>query len=160
MSFLVVMGLFTAGLFAAAYFTKRRLGLLGLALAAGATLSSLWVGTLTPLVAQSGVLLVRPPLSSVLAVSLTLLPAVLLLFSGPTYKNHLHKIIGSSVFALLAIAFMLEPLMAGLVIDDSAKPIAAALQQYQQTAISIGLILAVIDLIITKAPKPPKEHGH
>jgi len=160
MSFMVVMGLFTAGLFAAAYFTRRRLGLLGLALAAGATLSGLWVSTLTPLVAQSGVELVRPPLSSVLAVTLTMLPAVLLLFSGPAYKNHLHKIVGSAVFALLAIAFMLEPLLAALVIDESAKPVADALRQHQQTAISIGLILAVIDLIITKAPKPPKEHGH
>lgn len=158
MSFLIVLAIVTATLFVTVYITKRRLGVLGLALAAGAMLSSLWVGDLTPLVAQAGIEIVRPPLSSVVATVVTLLPAIILLFGGPSYKASWQRMIGSLAFAVLAIVLLLGPIGAALVIDDSGKPIYEFLHQYQNIFITAGLSLAVIDLLLTRNPRGHREH--
>lgn len=159
MSFLLVMALIVAGLFACVYFTRRRLGVLGLALAAGAILSSLWVGDLTPLVAQAGIEIVRPPLSSVVATALTLLPAAILLFGGPSYKAGWQRFLGSFLFAVLAVTLLLQPLAAALVIDESGKPLYEFLKQYQNIFITVGLGFAVLDLLFTRNPRAShREH--
>ena len=158
MSFLIVLAIVAAALFVTVYITKRRLGVLGLALAAGAILSSLWVGDLTPLVAQAGIEIIRPPLSSVVATVVTLLPAVILLFGGPSYKASWQRMIGSLAFAVLAIVLLLEPIGAALVVDDSGKPIDEFLHQYQNIFITAGLSLAVIDLLLTRNPRGHREH--
>lgn len=158
MSFLIVLAIVTAALFITVYITKRRLGVLGLALAAGAMLSGLWVGDLTPLVAQAGIEIVRPPLSSVVATVVTLLPAIILLFGGPSYKASWQRMIGSLAFAILAIVLLLEPIGAALVVDDSGKPIYEFLHQYQNIFITAGLSLAVIDLLLTRNPRGHREH--
>jgi hypothetical protein len=153
--FLIVIGL----LFATAFFTKRRFGVLGLALSAGAMLSTLWVGDLTPIVANAGIILVRPPLESVVSAGLILLPAIFLLFSGPTYKSMLQRIIGAGLFAMLAIALLLEPLGSALVIDNVGKPVYDFFVQQRILIVTITLILAIGDLLVTKTPKhkPGKE---
>ena len=158
MSFLIVLAIVTAALFVTVYVTKRRVGVLGLGLAAGAILSNLWVGDLTPLVAQAGIEIVRPPLSSVVATVVTLLPALILLFGGPGYKAGWQRIVGSLVFAVLAIVLLLGPLSAALVIDDSGKPLFEFLHQYQNILITAGLGFAIIDLLLTRSPKGHKEH--
>lgn len=158
MSFLIVLAIIAAALFITVYITRRRLGVLGLALAAGAILSNLWVGDLTPLVAQAGIEIVRPPLSSVVATAVTLLPAIILLFGGPGYKTTWQRAIGSLVFAGLAIVLLLEPLSAALVIDDSGKPLYEFLQRYQNVIITTGLSLAIIDLLLTRTPRGHREH--
>ncbi|HEU5121886.1 MAG TPA: hypothetical protein VFT59_03490, partial [Candidatus Saccharimonadales bacterium] len=101
MSYLIVIGIIFAALFSTAYLTKRRVGVLGLALAAGSIIASLWVRDLTPLVAQAGVEVIRPPLSSIVAVVLILLPSVLLFFSGASVKEKLPRAVSALVFAVL-----------------------------------------------------------
>lgn len=160
MSFIVVVGIFAAVLFVCMYFTRRRLGVLGLALAAGAMLSTLWTDSATPVVAQAGVELVRPPLEAVVATALTLLPAFILLFGGPTYKLKPQRLLGSIVFAVLAVALLLEPFGSALVIDATGKPVYEFLKEYQNSIVTIGLIAAIVDLLITRNPKHPKEHAH
>src|SRR5690554_4880900 len=100
--FLVVL----IGTFLLSYLTKRRFGVLGLALAAGALISEHWAGILTPFLQQQGVVLVAPPLSIVVAIALTLLPTVILLFSGPAYGKALQRILGSLLFTILAFTFV------------------------------------------------------
>src|SRR3954465_8231908 len=117
MSFLIIFLIIIGILFATAYFTKRRFGVLGLALAAGAMLSTLWVGDLTPIIAQAGIVLVKPPLESVVSAALILLPALLLLSSGPSYKSQVQRLVGAGAFAVLAAALLLDPLGSALVID-------------------------------------------
>ena len=158
MSFLVVLGVVAAALFVTVYVTKRRIGVLGLGLAAGAILSSLWVGDLTPIVAQAGIKIVRPPLSSVVAVTLTLLPALILLFGGPGYKTTWQRITGSCIFAMLAVVLILEPLSAALVIDEAGKPLFEFLQRNQNILITMGLGFAIVDLLLTRTPRGHKEH--
>jgi hypothetical protein len=158
MSFLIIFLIMIAALFATAFFTKRRFGVLGLALAAGSVLATLWVGDLTPIIAEAGIAMVRPPLSSVISAGLVLLPAVLLLASGPTYKLLPQRIIGAAAFAILATALLLEPLGSALVIDDTAKPVYEFFVQNRAIIITAGLALAILDLLVAKTPKHRKEH--
>lgn len=158
MSFLVIFLIIIGSLFAMAYFTKRRFGVLGLALAAGAMLSTLWVGDLTPLIAQAGIILVKPPLESVVSAALILLPAILLLSSGPSYKSQIQRFIGASAFAVLAAALLLDPLGSALVIDKVGQPVYDFFVNYRVIIITVCLVLAVIDLLMTKSPKHHKEH--
>jgi hypothetical protein len=158
MSFLIIFLIIIALLFATAYFTKRRFGVLGLALAAGAMLGNLWVGDLTPIIARAGIILVKPPLESVVLASLILLPALLLLSSGPSYKARTQRIIGASAFAILATALLLEPLGSALVIDSVGQPVYDFFAHNRVLIITVCLVLAIVDLLMTKSPKHHKEH--
>lgn len=152
-TFLITIGL----LFALAYITKRRFGILGLGLAAGATLSALWVGDLTPLVAQAGIVIVRPPLESVVASVLILAPPIVLLVSGPKYTSGIQRMIGSVAFAALATAFLLPSLGSALVIDSTSKNVYDFFTHYRVAVVTIGLLLAIADLLTSKAPH---RHSH
>jgi len=158
MSFVVIFLILIGALFATAFFTKRRFGVLGLALAAGAMLSQLWVGDLTPIIANAGIILVKPPLESVVSATLTLLPAVILLSSGPTYKALWQRVVGAGAFAVLAIALLLEPLGSALVIDNVGKPVYEFFVQQRTLIVTAALVLAVLDLLFAKIPKHSKEH--
>jgi hypothetical protein len=158
MSFVIVFLIIIAALFATAFFTKRRFGVLGLALAAGAMLSGLWVGDLTPIIANAGIIIIRPPLHSVVSAALILLPALVLLTSGPTYKAMYQKIIGAAAFAVLATALLLEPLGAALVIDEVGKPVYEFFVQNRVVIITICLILAILDLLVARTPRHRREH--
>ncbi len=161
MTSLIVFIIIAALLFALPFLTKRRFGILGLALAAGAVLSSLLVGSITPIVASIGVLLVKPPLESVVAATVTLLPALLLLFSSPQQHSMARRVVGSLAFSLLAVAFLLEALGSALVIEGMGETVYVFLTQYKSTIIAIGLILAILDLFFAKTPKlgKVKESG-
>jgi hypothetical protein len=152
-SFVVIFLIVIAALFAVAFFTKRRFGVLGLALAAGAMLSTMWSGDLTPLIINAGFVVVKPPLSSLVSAALILLPAVLLLTSGPTYKSMPQRVIGAVAFAALAIALLLEPLGSALVMDSVGKPVYDFFVQYRPLIVTAGLALAVFDLLTTKTPR-------
>jgi len=145
-------------LFALAFITKRRFGVLGLALGAGMMLSTMWVGNLTPIVAQTGIEIVRPPLQSVVTAVLILLPALLLLMSGPTYKSSLQRIGGSALFGILAVTFLLPVFGSALVIDGIGMTMYSFFTQYRDAIVTIGLVAATIDLLVTKTPKHRKEH--
>jgi len=147
-----------AVLFVLAFVTRRRFGVLGLALAAGAMLGSLWVGPLTPIIAGAGVKLVAPPLHSVVLAGLIVAPAVLLLFSGPTYKGKYQRIIGAAAFAVLAAALLLEPLGAALVIEGPGKQAYELFAQYRTIIITVCLGLALGDILMAKTPKAHDKH--
>lgn len=157
MSFIMVILIISAGLFLLALGSKRRFGVLGLALASGSVLNQLWVGDLTPLVAEAGIELVAPPLESVVATCLILLPAIALLVSGgPVYRSMKARILGGLAFAVLALALLLDPLDSGLVIEGVGQTVYDFMRQNQAIIITIGLVFALLDLIMTKTPKSPK----
>jgi len=158
MSFVIIFLILIGALFATAYFTKRRFGVLGLALAAGAMLSTLWVGNLTPIIANAGIILVKPPLESVVGAALILLPAVLLLSSGPTYKSFSQRLVGSFAFAILAIALLLQPLGSALVIDGVGQSVYTFFLNNRAIIVTVCLALAVLDLLVTKNSKRMKSH--
>lgn len=153
MNLVIIVLILIALLFALAFFTKRRFGVLGLALAAGAMLSKTWASDLTPYVKDAGIQLVAPPLESVVASVLILLPAVLLLFSGPTYHVMWQKLLGSAAFALLALSFLLEPLAGALVLSGDSRTVYNFLIEYRTWIITGGIVYALIDLLMVRTPK-------
>lgn len=157
MSLIVIIGIIAASLFMATYFTRRRFGVLGLALCAGSILSGLWVDDVTPLVREAGVQLLSPPLASVVGVCLVLLPAVIMLFSGATYNKKFPRIVGSLAFALLAAALLLTPLGTGLVLDSTGKQAYDFLVENRNLIITAAIIYALFDLLTIKTPKKKEE---
>lgn len=158
MSFVVIFLIIIAVLFGLVFMTRRRFGVLGFALAAGAMLSSLWVGDLTPLVAEAGIVIIKPPLESIVAAFLTLLPALLLLFSGPTYSSLAQRVGGALAFAILAIALLIEPLGSALVIEGVGQNVYDYFVAHNAAIVTAGLVLALLDIFISKTPKFSSKH--
>jgi hypothetical protein len=150
MSVLVVFIVLALLLFSAAYITKRRFGLLGLALAAGATLSTIWSFDAGLVVGSLGILPSGPLTTAITLGCIVLLPAVILLFHGYTYKTFVGRAVGALLFTALALAFLVEPLGFALPISGLGKDVYGTLLQYKNVIISVGMILAVIDLFLTK----------
>ena len=158
MNVAIVYGVTLILLFGLAYFTKRRFGVLGLALAAGAMLSSLWAEQLTPLVKSTGIDIAVPPLATVVAVLLVLLPAVILLISGPMYHNKREQIIGALLFATLAVALLIEPLGSGLVLTGDSKQVYDWFFENRVYIVTVGLIAALVDLLFAKSSGHRAKH--
>jgi hypothetical protein len=155
MNVVIVFAVLAVVLFGAAYLTKRRFGLLGLALAAGSILSTIWDSTAGLLVSASGVVPKGPLTDAVTLSLLVLLPPIILLFHGTTYKTHLPRIIGSLAFAVLALAFLVVPLGHALPLSGVGAQAYQWLEINRNLVISGGMILAVIDLFFTK---PASHH--
>jgi len=150
MNVVIVFAVLALVLFGAAYVTRRRFGLLGLALAAGSLLSTMWDSTAGLLVSATG-LVPKGPLTDAVTLSLlVLLPPVVLLFHGTTYKSVPTRLVGSFLFAILALAFLVVPLGHALPLTGFGAQAYEWLDSNREIIISIGLILAVIDLFFTK----------
>lgn len=156
---LVLVVLFVA-LFVMSYLTKRRFGVLGLALCAGSLLSASWTSTLTPWVESQGVVFVSPPLSAVVSTLLILGPALLLLFSGPTYSSQIQRIAGAVAFSVLAFVFLLQPIGIAFVFDDSTSQVYNTVQQSSNLLIVLGILAALGDILITRTPHHGKKSSH
>ncbi len=158
---LVLIGLAIL-LFAGSFFSKRRFGLLGLALTAGATLSTIWSYDAGLVVSSIGVVPEGVITQAVTQSLVVLLPAILLLFHGYAYKNIVSRVVGSLLFTALALAFLVEPISFALPLDGSGGEIYSSIRQYKDVIISVGVILAVVDLFFTKpahlAEKSKKKH--
>ncbi len=149
MSVVVILAAIALVLFAVSFVSRRRFGLLGLALAAGSILSSLWGNDASFVVGASG--LPSSPLVTAATLSvLVLLPSILLLFHGYTYKNIAGRVIGSLMFTLLAMAFLVQPLGYALTLQGFGANTYTLLVQNKDTIIGFGMIFAVVDLFFTK----------
>ena len=160
MNVAIVFGIVMLLLFALAYVTKRRFGVLGLALAAGSMLSGLWAAELTPIVRDVGLIVDNPPLITVVSVVLVLLPATVLLFSGPSYHDTPRRVIGALLFASLAFALLIEPLGSALVLQGQGKQVYDFFVENQVYIVTTGLIIAVIDLLMTHTSRAHKAPKH
>lgn len=157
MTAIIIFAVLAIVLYIGAFWSKRRFGLLGLALTAGATLSSIW-GYDAGLVVSSTGIVPNGPLTNAVALSLVvLLPAVVLLFHGYTYKTMLPRVIGSLLFTMLAITFLIEPLGFILPTDGIGGDVYDWLTGWKDLIVSLGVVCAVIDLFFTKPAKKEKE---
>lgn len=147
-------------LFILAFLTKRRFGVLGLALAAGSMLSELWAAKLTPLVHDAGLVVQSPPLLTLVSVVLVLLPALLLLFSGPSYRDMPKRIIGAFLFAALAFALLIQPLGSGMVLQGEGRVVYEFFDTNRVYIVTAGLIIALLDLLSVHTGKALKRDKH
>ncbi len=141
-----------AALFILCFFMRRRFGVLGLALAAGVIISQSWAEKLTPLIQQQGIDSMAPPLLVIVQAALVVAPAILLLFSGPTYHKKIARIVGSLLFSLLASTFLLSILGGFMQFDEVSLPIYEAFTEFQQVIIVTCLVVAIIDVLMTQTP--------
>lgn len=158
MSFLIIFSAIAIVLFLAAFISKRRFGVLGLALLAGVTLSSLWGETVTLIVSSMGLRSHVPPLETLVGAAIILFPALLLLLSGPMYRKPVQRIAGALAFTLLALALLLQPLGDALVITGIGRTVYDMLTQYHATIITACVIFAILDLFGAKTPRDIAKH--
>jgi len=145
-------------LFAGAYFSKRRFGLLGLALTAGAALSSIW-GYEAGLITQALGVIGDGSVSQAVAQSiLILLPAILLLFHGYAYKNTIARVIGSLLFAVFALAFLVEPLGHVLPLSGFGATAFNWIVANKSIIIGAGIICSIVDIFFTKPVRVSDKH--
>ena len=159
---IIILGGVALLLFAGAFISKRRFGLVGLALTAGATISTIWEYTAGLMVSSTGLVPNGPITQAAVQSLIVLLPAILLLFHGYSYKNIVSRIIGSLLFAVLALAFLVEPIGNALPLEGLGADIYRQIVNYKDVIISVGVVIAVIDLFFTKpahiAEKASKKH--
>lgn len=161
MTLVIIAGLAVA-LFAAAYFTKRRFGVLGLGLAAGLVLSQ----ELTRYVAtflQYGDFPVEPlKYTTAATVLLILAPVVAMLFSGPKYFDKHKAIVGSLMFAVLGTVMLIGPLARDLpMADKTTEPVISLIADYTSIVIISGIVLALLDTLHMHTTKlMPKKGKH
>ena len=153
-----IVGIVAFVLFAVTFVTKRRFGVLGMALAAGYVLSKLWESAIADFMTRSGieVSLISPvTLASLLVI---LLPSLVLLFGGPTYKTKRGRLIGSLLYTILAILFSLDALQYTLVLMGPSKQVFDTLVQYQQYILTVALVIAVVDIMQARTSAGGEKH--
>lgn len=153
----IVSLVISLALFALAFLSRRRFGVLGLALAAGALLASQMTKDLSKLIAAHQIPV--EPLSAISAASifLTLLPALILLLGGPSYKKRNHAIAGAIAFTVMAMLLILGPLTSSLPPDELMEPFVQWVASYSSLLLAIAIGAAVTDAWMIHNLSSPDE---
>lgn len=158
MNIAIVCIVVVLAIFISAYMTKRHFGLLGLAMAVGSILSGIWAYE-AGLVAGIFGISSNPVSSAIIAAIITLLPCYLLLPRARAYKTALGRLLGAGLFTALAVAFLIGPFSNILILQGSAAEIYRQVLGYKDLIIGVGLIVAILDLLLTKsAESSEKKH--
>jgi hypothetical protein len=141
-------------LFLLAFFTKRRFGYLGLGLAAGVLLNQLVGSNLADLL-QGVNLDVRPlQIKDVSTIILTLLPSLLLLFTGPKHHQKLRRLLTSLLYAIITTTLILLPITSAFPVDDAnVRNVLSFFHEIQLPLLTFGIILAIVDILLPAKTK-------
>ncbi|HEY8886693.1 MAG TPA: hypothetical protein VIM31_04325 [Candidatus Microsaccharimonas sp.] len=155
----VILLVLVLALFAGAFLSKRRFGVLGLGLAAGAVISPIWGENAGFVVSSTGLVAEGPLVNAIALSALILIPAVLFMFHGYSYKHIFGRIIGSALFTLLAAALLIGPIGAVFILTGPAGNVYQWFVSNHELVISIGVTFAVVDFLLSKtAHKSEKKH--
>jgi len=157
---IVILVAILLALFALAFVTKRRFGVLGLGLAAGVVLQQLLGSGLADILESRNVPIEPLSYNTAAQVFLILAPALILLIGGPKYHDNKGAVIGSLLFAFLATLFVLGPLTKDLpTLDANVKVVLDFIAQWQNILVAGGVAIAVVDMFLAHGPKLPSK-GH
>lgn len=158
MTFLIVLGLYFAALFALFFLSKRHIGMPALGLTAGAVLAKLWTDGLTPVVAEAGIVIEVPPLHSIVGIFLTLVPALIVMTRANKAHSFAHRAYSSIVFAALAVMLTWGAFANAVVLDETSRDIVIQLLPYDSIVITVCIILALFDVVYhRKSPIKTKK---
>lgn len=160
MTYLIILGIYLAILFIIGFFSRRSMGYPALALTAGAVMAELWTDSLTPLVAEAGIILVQPPLASLVAITLTLVPALILMIRAPKVTGHHHAWFGSLVFAVLGVMLTYGAFSNAVVMDESSEDAVRQIVGYQPAITTAAIVLAILDVLLYRRPSVHKKKDH
>ena len=158
MTFLIVLGIYFAALFLIGWVSRRSMGYPALTLAAGALIANLWTDSLTPVVAQTGIIIIKPPLQSLVAIALTLLPALLIMIRAPKMASKHHGWFGSLVFAALGVMLTYAAFSNAVVLDEGSKDIVRQIFAYEAIVITVCIALAVFEVFLYRKPHLREKH--
>lgn len=153
-SLFIICGI-AIGLFAMAFASKRRFGILGLAIAAGSVIETIWNYDAALVVSGTGLVPKGPLTDAVVPSLLILLPAVVLLFTGYKYKSIISRTLGSLLFSVFALAFLITPIGTVLPVEGVGATVFQWLTANISLIIGTGVVLSVIDLFLRKPAPPP-----
>lgn len=158
MTFTIAIAAIILVLFVLAFVTRRRFGVIALALLAGSYLAQTWAGHITPYVVQSGINLssLGVPIIVAVTVVITLLPALILLVNSPKYHGKWQRAIAALAFGLLAGVLLVPTLFSVLPSDQLGRTIDTFVSRNRTLLITAATILAIIDLFLSSS----KSHGH
>jgi hypothetical protein len=154
-----VLIIFLVILWLLAFMTKRRFGILGLALTAGAYLSSLWSRDMVTLLDSLGLSFATLSTAGFVAIAIVLLPAFLLLFSGPSYKTTHARIVGATLFTILAVTLIAVPLERAIPLDGAGRFLFELIDRYSVYVITGGVILSLLDVLGIHAARSHNKKG-
>lgn len=158
MSFLIMLGVYFIALFLVGWVSRRSMGYLALTLAAGALIANIWTDSLTPVVAQTGIVIVRPPLQSLVAITLTLLPAFIVMTRSPKMASKHHGLFGSLVFATLGVMLTYAAFSNAVVLDEGSKEIVRQIFAHEAVITTTAIALAVLEVLLYRKPHPHDKH--
>lgn len=154
----VIVSLVVAlALFAVAYVSRRRFGVLGLGLAAGALLADYMTKDLSKLISQNNVPVEPLSALSAAAIFLILLPSVALFIKSPHYKKRNDAMAGAAQFTVLAMLLLLAPLTNSLPPDKLMQPFLNWVNTYQSGLLALMIGLAILDIWMIRPAPPPEE---
>lgn len=157
---LVIILVILCALFAIAFVTKRRFGVLGLGLAAGVVLAQNASQLVGQLFEQNSVPVAPLSYDSAATVTIILLPAIVLLCGGPTYRSKKAALLGALGFALLGTFFLLGPITTALPeSEQTIRNVLITLAQWQNLCVIIALALALIDTFMVHGAAA-KHYNH
>lgn len=160
MTVVIILLLLVLALFAGAFLSRRRFGVLGLGLAAGAIISPIWGDTASFVVSATG-LVTEGPLVNAIALSvLILVPAVLFMFHGYTYRHIPGRVVGSLLFTLLAVAFLAGPIGAAFTLTGPVGNVYQWIVSHHELIVSVGVALAVADFLVSKTAHKSEKKKH
>lgn len=162
MSAVILIAIISLILFTLAYITRRRFGVMGLALIAGQSLVVLWTGFIPMLAATIGL----PSFgtfsgATIVTLMILFLPPVMLLFGGPTYDTKKGRMVGSLLFAVLALVLSAEILQGSLILLGDNRVVFDMISQHRTAILSAAIAIAVLDLMSAHSSKllPKKMKG-
>lgn len=147
----IIILILLGALFALAFITGRRFGILGLGIAAGTLLASL---TITPI--ETVFQLFQQYLGGIspaqaTTILLLLAPSIVLMFSGgPKYHSAKGRILGALLYTIMAGFAILPFVMSQMEIPDEVKNIVLTSHTF---ALAIGVVIAVVDSFFTRHHK-------
>lgn len=153
MTYIIVLALYLGLLYLVAWASRRSMGVPTLTLAAGALLASLWTDSLTPIVAQTGIVIVQPPLTSIVSIALTLFPAFLVMMRSHKVSSRHHSLFGSLVFAVLGVVLTYGAFSNAVTLDAQSKQYIVEFVKYQNIIITTCVCLAILDVLFYKKPR-------
>lgn len=156
---LIVIAIIALVLFGLAFFTKRRFGVLGLALASGVVLAQNATKFLGDFFESQALPVAPLTYDSAATVVLIILPALVLLAGGPKYHTRQAAFVGALGFSLLGTFFLLGPLTTALPTTDmSIRNALIVVSQWQNVIVVVALLLALLDTFMVHGAVGRRHH--
>lgn len=155
----IIFGGIMVAMFVFGFLSRRRFGALALSLAAGSVLSSMWSVALGDYLESVGLEDMVLPVGVISAVALLIAPAVFVMLGGPKHHEKRQQVVAALAFALLAAAFLVEPMGRYITLSGDALTAYTWLLGSHKYVITAGLVLGIIDMFVghTKKAKHPKH---